>query len=35
MYMKYVMGHIEVYGADGSFMFSADTIHEANEMMGE
>lgn len=28
-----VRDHIEVYGADGAFMFSADTMQEAREMM--
>jgi len=32
---QYVMGHIEVYDIDGSFLYSADTMQEANEMMVE
>lgn len=30
-----VMDHIEVYDLNGSFLCSADTIHEAMEMMEE
>ncbi len=29
MQFKNVGGHIEVYGADGAFLFSADTMQEA------
>ena len=30
-----VMDHIEVYDLDGCFLYSADTLQEANEMMVE
>ena len=30
-----VRGHIEVYSADGTFLFSADNMREAYEMMEE
>lgn len=33
--VQYVRGHIEVYGADGTFLFSADSLSEAYEMMEE
>ena len=33
--VRYVRGHIEVYGADGRFLFSADSMAEAEEMMEE
>ncbi len=33
--VRYVRGHIEVYGADGAFLFSADTMREAEELMEE
>ena len=33
--IRYVMDHIEVFGADGTFLFSADNMQEANEMMEE
>ena len=29
--IEYVNGHIEVYDADGAFLFSADTRQEAVE----
>lgn len=29
--VKYVRGHIQVYNADGVFLFSADTEREARE----
>ena len=29
--LEYVNGHIEVYDADGAFLFSADTGQEAVE----
>lgn len=29
--LEYVNGHIEVYDADGAFLFSADTRQEAAE----
>ena len=31
--MKYVRGHVEVYGLNGAFLFSADTEQEAREIM--
>jgi len=31
--VRYVMDHVEVYGLNGDFLFSADTVQEANEMM--
>ena len=33
--MEYVRGHIEVYSARGEFLFSADTMAEADEMLEE
>ena len=33
--IRYVRGHIEVYGVDGQFLFSADSIREAEDMMEE
>lgn len=33
--IQYVRGHVEVYGADGSFLFSADNMQEARTMMEE
>jgi len=33
--VHYVRGHIEVYGADGSFLFSADSMREVEDMMEE
>ena len=33
--IRYVMDHIEVYDLNGEFMYSADTVQEAKEMMGE
>lgn len=32
---EYVRGHVEVFGFDGSFLFSADTMAEARELMEE
>ena len=32
---KNVRGHIEVYNASGEFMFSADNMWEAHEMLEE
>lgn len=32
---KNVRGHIEVYGASGEFLFSADTQAEAEAMLEE
>ena len=31
----YVCDHVEVYGADGDFLFSADTMQEARAIMEE
>ena len=31
--MEYVRGHIEVFSARGEFLFSADTMAEADEML--
>ena len=34
--MRYVGSHVEVYGANGAFLFSADTMREAmEELEGE
>ena len=33
--MEYVRGHIEVYSARGEFLFSADTMAEADAMLEE
>jgi len=33
--MRNIRGHIEVYGADGTFLFSADSVAEARSMMEE
>ena len=33
--MKYVYGHVEVYDDAGVFLFSADTMREAQEDMEE
>lgn len=33
--VRYVRGHIEVYGADGAFLFSADNLREVEDMMEE
>lgn len=30
---RHVRGHIEVYDLQGTFLFSADTMREANEML--
>lgn len=29
----YIRGHIEVYGADGHFLFSADNLCEVEDML--
>lgn len=34
-HVRYVRGHIEVYGVDGTFLFSADSMREVDEMMEE
>ena len=33
--IRYVRGHVEVYNTEGMFLFSADNMREANEMMEE
>ena len=33
--IQFVMDHVEVYDQSGSFMYSADTVKEAREMMVE
>lgn len=33
--IQYVRGHVEVYGVDGAFLFSADNVQEAHAMMEE
>ena len=33
--MRYVGSHVEVYGANGAFLFSADTMREAMEELDE
>lgn len=33
--IHYVRGHIEVFDQYGSFVFSADTMQEARELMEE
>ena len=33
--IRYVQGHVEVFSADGAFLFSADTQAEAYEMLEE
>ena len=34
--MRYVGNHVEVYGRNGAFLFSADTMREAmEELAGE
>lgn len=32
---RYIRGHVEVFDAAGEFLFSADSMHEANEMLEE
>lgn len=32
---KHVQGHLEVYGADGTFLFSADSIAEVQKTLKE
>ena len=34
-HVHYVRGHVEVYSTDGTFLFSADNMREAEEMMEE
>lgn len=33
--IRYVRGHVEVYSAEGMFLFSADNMREAEEMLEE
>ncbi len=33
--IEYVRGHVEVYGTDGAFLFSADSLQEARAMLEE
>jgi len=33
--IRFVMDHVEVYDISGAFMFSADNVKEAREMMVE
>lgn len=33
--IQYVRGHVEVYGARGEFLFSADSVAEAKAMLEE
>lgn len=33
--VKYVKGHMEVYGEDGRFLFSADSDREIRETLKE
>ncbi len=33
--IQYVRGHVEVFSPDGTFLFSADSMAEAYEMMEE
>lgn len=33
--MRWVRGHVEVYGADGRFLFSADSWEEAERELEE
>jgi len=33
--VRYVRGHMEVYGEDGSFLFSADSDREIRETFEE
>lgn len=33
--LRYVGSHVEVYGENGAFLFSADTVREAMEELGE
>ena len=35
MEIRYVYGHVEVYTKGGEFLFSADTVHEAEEELEE
>jgi hypothetical protein len=34
-HVKHIRGHVEVYGADGRFLFSADDEREARSMLEE
>ena len=33
--IRYVRGHIEVYGIDGTFWFSADSMREVEDQLEE
>lgn len=33
--IRYVRGHVEVYASSGRFLFSADSVAEAQEMLEE
>lgn len=33
--LRYVGSHVEVYSENGAFLFSADTVREAMEELGE
>ena len=33
--IRYISGHVEVYGIDGAFLFSADNASEAMHLMEE
>lgn len=33
--LRYVMGHVEVYDQNGRFVFSADTLAEAEDELRE
>ena len=32
---KHVQGHLEIYGEDGTFLFSADSVGEAQKTLEE
>ena len=34
-HVRYIRGHIEVYGLDVQFLFSADNMREVEDMMEE
>ncbi len=33
--VRYVKGHVEVYAPSGKFLFSADSVAEANAILNE
>jgi hypothetical protein len=35
MEIRYVRGHVEVFTREGAFLFSADTVREAQEELEE